>query len=183
MNQSRPLELVAAGSLIRPGIIGRLVRLSLAVLCLQALWRLLNEHAALIATPVNLLPEFALLMLAPLCIFNYVVNIGFSKNWGRWPLWVSLGGIGTLATLSFAASGSLDGPLLGAPLLLWLVYFYAHLGISFLLAALIATPGCEMRSIPELFGRIIGRDAAGHHCPVAILGKIDAWEQKKFGGR
>ena len=36
MKQSEPLELVEPGTLIRPGPIGRLVRLSLGVLCLYA---------------------------------------------------------------------------------------------------------------------------------------------------
>ena len=181
MKQSDSLEFVAPGSLARPGIIGRIVRFALAVACLSALWQIIIHRAEFIDIPSGMVIEFALLMLMPLCILNYVVNIGLSKSWGRKPVIVSLTGIGILAAVSFASSGSIDSPILGAPLLLWLGYFYGHLGVSFLLAAVIATPGCEMRSIPELFGRVTGREQAEHHCPVAFITKIDAWEKKTFG--
>ena len=72
-----------------------------------------------------------------------------------------------------------DHPLFGAALWAWLVYFFAHLGVSFILSAIIATPGCEMRAIPHLFGKISGRAVAEHHCPASFITGIDAWESKR----
>jgi hypothetical protein len=47
---------------------------------------------------------------------------------------------------------------------------------TFVLAALIATLGCEMRSIPQLPGRLSGRKVQEHCCPASLITKIDLWE-------
>ena len=178
MNQSDPLELVESGSLVRPGIIGRSVRLLLGVLCLYALRDLIIYRTELIETPVSSLPNFVLMIGLCICIINYVVNIGFSKNWGRMPVYISLGVFGLLAAASFVIEGNADSRILGTPIFVWLFYFYGHLGISFVIASLLATPGCEMRAIPDLIGRTTGQGAQEHHCPAAFITKIDEWEQR-----
>ncbi|MCZ6856007.1 MAG: hypothetical protein O7G86_18985, partial [Gammaproteobacteria bacterium] len=85
MKQSDPLELVLAGSLVRPGPIGRLVRLAMGALCLWALWSLVERSAAIVTQPLSSLDELVVLIAIPIFIFNYVVNIGFSKSWGNRP--------------------------------------------------------------------------------------------------
>lgn len=179
MRQSDSLELVASGSLERPGIIGRLVRLALGALCLNGLYEVISYRAEVIETPIGSFFHFILLIGLCLCILNYVVNIGFSKNWGRKPVYASLAVFGILAVAGFIVDGSFDSPILGVPLFLWLAYFYAHLGISFVIAAVIATPGCEMRAIPDLVGRTSGHGAQEHHCPAAFITRIDEWEQRR----
>lgn len=182
MKQSEPLELVEPGTLIRPGPIGRLVRLSLGALCLYAFVELFYYAEWTTTQPFSSLDNRILLFLAPLCIFNYVVNIGFSKSWGQRPLIASLAGLGLFGIAAFLTTGSFDSPILGIPLNLWLGYFYGHLGLSFVLSALIATPGCEMRAIPELFGRMSGKPSEEHHCPAAFITKIDEWEHSRTSG-
>jgi hypothetical protein len=179
MKQSDSLDLAAPGSLERPGIIGRLVRLALGVLCLYGLQEIITYRAELIETPVSSLPNFALLIALCVCIINYVVNIGFSREWGRLPLYLSLGIFGLTAGASLIIEGSADTGILGISLFAWLFYFYAHLGISFVVASLLATPGCEMRAIPDLVGRASGQGAQEHHCPAAFITKIDEWEQRR----
>lgn len=176
MKQSGPLELVDPGTLVRPGPIGRLVRLSLGALCLYAFGDLLYYAEWTTTQPLSSLANRFLVLLAPLCFFNYVVNIGFSKSWGQRPLVASLVGLGVFGIVALLVAGSFDSPILGIPLNLWLGYFYGHLGLSFVLSALIATPGCEMRAIPELFGRLNGKPSEEHTCPVAFITKIDEWE-------
>ena len=182
MKQSDPLELVGSGSLVRPGPIGRLVRLCLGGLCLYVFGELFYYGAWTTMQPFSSLDNRFLTLLAPLCVFNYVVNIGFARSWGRRPLIASLVVFGIVACIAFVITGSFDSPILGIPLNLWLGYFYGHLGISFVLSALIATPGCEMRAIPELFGRMSGRPSEEHHCPAAFITKIDKWEQSRSPG-
>ena len=177
MKQSDPLELVEEGSLDRPGPIGRVVRLALAILCSYALYELLVYRETIIATPISVLANFTVMVLAALFIINYVVNIGFGKSFGRWPSYISIAVILIVAAMSWLAFGTPNHPMLGMVFWLWLVYFYLHLGVSFVLAAAIATPGCEMRAIPELFGRLTGRTVAEHHCPASFITKIDAWER------
>ena len=180
MKQSDALQLVDAGSLSRPGPISRIVRLALGIGCLYALFQLILYRESIIATPVAVLPNMAILVLAVLFIVNYVVNIGFGQSWGRRPSYLFLGGGLILAASSSVAFGSPNHPLLGVWLWLWLVYFYAHLGISFVLSAAIATPGCEMRAMPKLIGRASGRSVQEHHCPAAFITKIDEWEHKRW---
>ena len=63
---------------------------------------------------------------------------------------------------------------------MWLtvLYVFGHLGLSFLLSAVIATPGCEMRAIPHLWTLLTGRATREHHCP-GFLDSLDAWELKR----
>ena len=173
------LDLVAPGSLSKPGPIGRLVRLLLGVLCLYALWGLISIAPDFVGNPVGLLPNLGLMILFALCIFNYVVNIGFSKDWHRYPLILSLIFLLAVATVGYLFTGDAGTDLLGVTVLLWLGYFYTHLGISFLLAAALTTPGCEMRAIPDLFGIITKRESKQHLCPVSILAGIDQWEKRR----
>ena len=180
MKQSDTFEFVDAGSLARPGPIGRWIRFALGALCLYALWEIVR-HAGITSTqPFSTLDNRVVLLLAPLWIFNYVVNIGFARSWGHRPLIASLIFLSLSAFAGMLISGSFDSPIFGIPLNLWLAYFYSHLGASFVLAAAIATPGCEMRSIPELFGRIRGRPSKEHHCPATFINRTDAWESDRM---
>ena len=135
-----------------------------------------------IAEPFSSLDNLGLLIAGPLFIINYVVNIGFSKSWGYRPLLASLIVLALSAGIAHLTSGSFDSPIFGLPLTLWLAYFYTHLGLAFVLSALIATPGCEMRSIPEILGRMSGTASEEHHCPAAFITKIDEWEQRRLHG-
>ena len=173
------LDLVDQGSLTRPGLIGRFVRLSLGIACLYGLWELIAVAAFFIEGPIELLPNLSFMILVVLCIFNYVVNIGFSKDWNRYPVFVSVLIFTVIAAASYLVSGTPSSMLLGGSMVLWMAYFYAHLGISFVLAAILATPGCEMRAIPELFGRLTNRDTKEHHCPSSIISGIDRWEASR----
>ena len=143
MKQSDPLELVDHGSLVRPGPVGRLVRFALGVVCLYALWDIVQYAEIMITQPFSSLDNLVLLIVGPLCVFNYVVNIGFSKSWGNRPLLTSLIVLLLSAGIAFLTSSSFDHPIFGVPLILWLMYFYGHLGIAFLLSAVIATPAAE----------------------------------------
>jgi hypothetical protein len=179
MKQSDALELVEEGSLERPGPVGRLVRLTMGIVCMYALYTLLLHWQTIIQAPVSVLPSITAMVLVTIFIINYVVNIGFGKSWGRWPSYLSIASMLVLAAAAWLLYGTPDHALLGTVLWAWLVYFYAHLGVSFVLAAAIATPGCEMRAIPELIGRMSGRPTAEHHCPAAFITKIDEWERNR----
>ena len=163
-----------AGTLPKPGPIGRLVRLGMGLLCGGWTWRL-AWHSGLgdLALPAYWLWFLFALLLAP-----YVVNIGFGVRWGAWPRIVA-----GLVVAGAAVFGYLQG---GSPLQqpLWMamngvmLYVFGHLGLSFLLSALIATPGCEMRAVPQLLATLSGRDAAEHYCP-GFIGTVDRWERER----
>lgn len=173
------LELLEAGTLSKPGPVGRTFRLLFGTLCLYGLLEVVQVAAYIIADPVRALPELSFLILVVLFILNYVINIGFSKDWNRYPVIVSVIFFGVVALGGYLVTGAPGTSVLGISLLVWLVYFYAHLGIAFVLAALLATPGCEMRSIPELYGKITGKGSKEHHCPSSVISGIDKWEAKR----
>jgi len=64
---------------------------------------------------------------------------------------------------------------LGA-LWLWEFYVFADLGSAFVLAAIIGTPGCEMRALHDLYSRLTGNPTKEHYCPIGPLHPIDQWE-------
>ena len=173
------LKLLEQGTLSRAGPIGRIVRLTLGLLCMYALWEITNIAANFIAQPVRFLPNLSLLLLAPFCIFNYVINIGYSKDWHRYPLIASLVSFAVIALGGYIINGDVNSNLLGIALIAWLGYFFGHLGVSFLIAAVLATPGCEMRAIPELIGKVTGKASSEHQCPVSFISGIDNWERKR----
>jgi hypothetical protein len=173
------LDLVSQGSLVRPGPIGRLLRFTLGLACLYGFWELVQVAPYLIERPLELLPNLSLMIMVVLCVFNYVVNIGFSKDWKFYPTLVSVVLLGGVAGIGYLATGTASSNLLGVLIVVWMGYFYAHLGISFVLAAMLATPGCEMRAIPELFGKVAHREIKEHHCPSTIITGIDRWEHNR----
>lgn len=176
MKQSDPLQLRPQGTLPRPGTWGRSARLALAALCLYPLLNLALHWQHILQSPGDAIESFSVALVAMFWLFNYVVNIGFGVSWGRTPVVV-------LAITALAALGIgvlwYDTPL-AAPTGSWLLvtmgYFYAHLGSSFLLSAMLATPGCEMRAIPHLFSMFFGSPGREHHCPAGFLHRLDQWE-------
>lgn len=178
MKQSDPLALLEQGTLGRPGPYGRLVRLALGILCSFTVYELFEHSRFLIQSPVTAIADIMMMLIPAIFIFNYVVNIGFGKSWGRWPAYVLFLVLLVFALVSWLSFGTPNNAIFGIALWTWLVYFYAHLGVSFILAAVIATPGCEMRAIPELTGKVTGRPVAEHPCPAGCITKLDEWESR-----
>ncbi len=168
----------APGSLSKPGPIGRLVRLGFGAWLLYVLYILVRFGWAELVrpTPPDRWDWWAFMAFA--FVFTpYVVNIGLTKNWRRRPQLAILVLSGIAIPLGLVGYGSWWAPPLGAFVWLWLTYFSAHLGVSFALSALIATPGCEMRAIPHLWTVLTGRETKEHYCP-GVLDRIDRWERK-----
>lgn len=59
------------------------------------------------------------------------------------------------------------------------LYLFSHLGLAFLVAGLIGTPGCEMCALHDLYSKITGNPTKEHICPVGPLGPIDRWEAEQ----
>lgn len=81
-----------------------------------------------------------------------------------------------VAAYGYFISGELETLSLARAIWVWELYLLSHLGGAFLIAALIATPGCEMRAFHDLFTRLTGVCTKEHHCPVGPLHPIDQWE-------
>ncbi len=160
-----------AGTLPPPGPIGRLVRLAAGLGLGYIVWDLLfiADSSDLQNPPVWFWAVFAA-MLAP-----YVVNIGWGRSFGAWPRFILIGGVIAAAGSGYLMEGRFFSETLWWTLDLSMLYVYGHLGLAFVLSALIATPGCEMRALPHLYGMFSGKAAAEHYCP-GFLRQVDHWE-------
>ena len=177
MNDSIETTFEEKGSLAKPLIIGRLVRLLLGVALLYLSYPLILNFAWLIEYGIPLSSVFNIISMGFLfLVLPYVVNIGWSLNSKRIPQIVVVAVSLILGVFDFVTGGSFYGNTLKIFTLIWFVYTAIHLGVSMVLAAVLVTPGCEMRAIPQLWGIITGKKAKEHYCP-GFLNSLDRWER------
>ena len=172
------LKLEECGTLPKPGPIGRLVRLGFGIACLQYSTGLWEVRADLLSES-GFRPLIWNGILPGLFLISYVINIGFSRAWGKRPAIVSTIIFLIIAAYGYFTSGDLESLYLARGIWVWELYLFSHLGGSFLIAALISTPGCEMRAFHNLFTRMTGIPTKEHFCPVGPLHHIDHWESSR----
>jgi len=167
------------GTLQNPLIIGRMVRFLLGLSCFYFIYELIRYGDAVIfSLKYNVMTWFAVLLAVYLV--NHVISIGFGKKWGRRPQIILVLLSAGLIIVSLVAEGQVLGTPFRYFLYTFLFYLYLHLGTSMIIASIIATPGCEMRSIPHLYTMLTGNQTKEHFCP-GFIDNIDNWEMKRFG--
>ena len=119
-------------------------------------------------------------MIIGLFLVSYVVNIGYSRAWKKWPALVSAIALAAIALYGYLTTGTVETQELARSVWLWELYVFAHLGLAFVIAAVIATPGCEMRAFHDLYSRVSGVPAREHYCPVGPLHPFDQWEAARL---
>lgn len=167
---------VSWGTLVRPSRRGRTFRFLAGVVGLSATvlallhpnWIIRLDTLDLAQASFGMLFGLVFLGLAlvgHLINLNLIVNLAFKLNTGKYPLRI----VGGLAAVALIADLLFFGTVWAAPLgiVVWIVLVYStgHLGISHILAGILGTPGCEMRSIPHLVGILTGREVEEHFCP------------------
>jgi len=172
------LKLDEPGSLPRPGPVGRLARLALGVLCLWQVYGLIQVSGNLVGTDGSIRPMIWNGVIIGLFLVSYVVNIGFSRAWRKWPAVISAAALVTIGGVGYALEGVIETNLLARSIWSWEVYVFSHLGLAFIIAGTIATPGCEMRAFHDLYSRLTGVPTKEHYCPVGPLHPIDQWEAR-----
>ena len=165
------------GTLPKPGVIGRIARLLLGGLCLYPVLIFWMQPGALVRSAVPHWSTWVAILYA-VYLFPPVVNIGFGVSWKAWPRYVDGGLIVLGVVAGWLVGDSWWTPVLGRYVWLTVFYVFGHLGLSFLLSAVIATPGCEMRAIPHLWTLVTGRATREHYCP-GFLDRVDAWELQR----
>jgi hypothetical protein len=176
------LNLDEPGSLPRPGPVGRLVRLAVGVLCLWHIYGLIQVSGDLIGTNGSIQPLIWNGVIIGLFLVSYIVNIGFSRAWKKWPAVVSAGALAIIAGVGYAMAGTIETNLLAHSIWIWELYVFSHLGSAFIVAGAIGTPGCEMRAFHDLYSMLTGVPTKEHYCPVGPLNPIDQWEARQHGG-
>jgi len=167
------------GSINPPKVIGRLTRLGLSGVLLVSIYSLVTNWSFLINNGLNYTAFETLAGLAiAFIVFPYVVNIGLGLNLKLIPQYAIAAVLLGLGAYNQFTIGNFESPLFNGVVGGWLIYTFGHLGVSFLLAAILATPGCEMRAIPHLWTKLTGRETREHYCP-GFLDNIDKWEAKR----
>lgn len=172
------LKLDDAGSLPRPGPVGRIVRLAFGLLCASYIVELIDIRGDLIADDGHIRSVVWNGVPIGLFLVSYVVNIGFSRAWKKWPAFVSSAVFLGVAGFGYLMQGAIETGVLARVIWAWELYVYSHLGLAFIVAAIIGTPGCEMRALHDLYSRITGTPTKEHYCPVGPLHPIDQWENR-----
>ncbi len=172
------LKLEECGTLPKPGPVGRLVRLGFGSACIWYVVGLWDVRADLF-TEYGIRPLIWNGMLPGFFLISYVINIGYSRAWGKRPAIVSGVIILILVAYGYFILGAVGTYILARTIWAWELYLFSHLGSAFFIAALISTPGCEMRAFHNLFTRMTGIPTKEHQCPVGPLHPIDQWEASK----
>ncbi len=172
------LKLEDEGSIPKPGPIGRLARLALGAACLYYVSGIWTFRADLFTDTGSIKPLIWNGLVPGLFLVSYIINIGFSRAWKKWPAIASALLLGSIAAFGYLTTGSPETPLLANTLFWWELYLSLHLGFAFVLASLIATPGCEMRAFHHVYTVITGKPTKEHQCPVGPLAPIDRWEAR-----
>ncbi len=170
------LKLDEPGSLPRPGPVGRLVRLAIGVMCAWYFHGLTEGASQLMDSSGHIRSFIWNGTAIGLFLVSYVINIGYSRSWKKWPAIVSAVYFLIVLGIGYFTAGVLETDLLARAMWVWILYLYTHLGVAFIIAGLIATPGCEMRAFHDLYSRITGIPTREHYCPVGPLHPIDQWE-------
>jgi len=173
------LKLQAPGSLPPPGPVGRITRLFLGAACLTYVYGLLGVRGDLFDASGHIRSLIWNGLLPGLFLISYVVNIGFSRAWKKWPAVVSALLFAGVAVYGKLGTGQVESLALANALYYWTLYLFLHLGLAFVLSGLFRAPGCEMRAFHHLWGLITGHPALEHCCPVGILQPIDQWEASR----
>ena len=176
------LKLDEPGSLPRPGPIGRAVRLALGLLCLWYVFGLIQVSASLIGSDGHIRPVVWNGIIFGLFLVSYIINIGYSRAWKKWPAFVSAGVFLVIAGIAYLNGGKIETTVLASAIWGWELYLFSHLGIAFIISGVIGTPGCEMRAFHDLYSRISGIATKEHYCPVGPLHPIDQWEAGRPSG-
>jgi hypothetical protein len=173
------LKLDEPGSLPRPGPVGQAVRLAFGMLCLWYVASLIRVTDNLFIDGGHIKPLVWNGVIIGLFLVSYVVNIGFSKAWKKWPAFISAGALLLIAGIGYVVHGGVESNLLAYAIWGWELYVFSHLGLAFLLSGVIGSAGCEMRAFHDLYSRFSGRPVKDHYCPIGPLHSIDQWEAKR----
>lgn len=181
MTESGENSYVPSGTLPKPGILGRSLRLMLGVVVLATAYSVgmaFQDFEDARAIPGGI----GLWVVAGLLFFSMrdEIDLGLGATWGRQAQIM----IAMLAVLALALDLILYGRLWAPPLgILFYTRFLVSalpLGVALILAALIGTPGCEMRSYAHVWAKLSGGDASEHYCPGGV-DIIDSREARYSG--
>ena len=102
------LKLDEPGTLPRPGPAGRAVRLVLGILCLWYVYGLITIAGDVMSPAGNVRTMIWNGILPGVFLVSYVVNIGYSRAWKKWPAIVSAIAFALVAVVGHLTSGTVE---------------------------------------------------------------------------
>jgi hypothetical protein len=139
----------------RPGPIGLLIRMVLGAVAVYALVELVTKWD--IFRDQNLIEsDFWFVTVFTVCLLADVFNIGLRRRWGVWPIVVFLAGAAAIGSASYLASREIWTTALAAWVYAGDLVVFAALSVSFPVAIVMRTPGCELNALPKLVARLRG---------------------------
>ena len=138
-----------------PGPIGLLIRVVLGVAAVYALVELVTKWD--IFRDQNLIEsDFWFVTVFTVCLLADVFNIGLRRRWGVWPIVVFLAGAAAIGSASYLTAGEIWTTALAAWMYAGDLVVFAALSVSFPVAIVMRTPGCELNALPKLVARLRG---------------------------
>lgn len=163
-------EFTPSGTLPPPSLLGRLIRLlfglAIFIWLLPGLIVSIPNLSNAADIPSN--PFFWFIVGLTFLNMNHVINLGLGKSWDHKPQLLFLATVGVALAVGVIGYGRFWAPPLATLLVLWLILINLPLGTAFLLAAVLRTPGCEMRSFNHLLAKIQGKNSTEHFCPGGV---------------
>ena len=133
------------GTLPKAGPIGRTIRLSNGIAILYFFVLVLQNYTGIVRLREGWdIPTGIFFWLgAAWCFFllPHMIDRGFTRTWGPWTQLVFIIIVLGAAAFDFWHYGSLWGPPLGLLVFLLMAYVFGHLGLSYIVAGIFATPG------------------------------------------
>jgi hypothetical protein len=151
-----------------PGPVGLLIRMVLGAASVYALVELVTKWD--IFRDQNLIEsDFYFITLFTLCLLADVFNIGLRRRWGLWPIVVFLVGAAAIGSASYLASREVWTTALAAWVYAGDLLVFGALSVSFPVAIVTRTPGCEFNALPRLVARLRGTvDAETRRCLLGV---------------
>lgn len=143
----------------RPGPVGLLIRVVLGAAAVYALVELVTQWDSFRDQDL-IESDFWFITLFTLCLLPDVFNIGLRRRWGVWPLVVFLAGAAAIGSVGYLASGEFWTTALAAWVYAADLLVFAALSVSFPVAIVTRTPGCELNAMPRLVARLRGTSEA-----------------------
>jgi hypothetical protein len=139
----------------RPGPIGLLIRMVLGAVAVYALVELVTKWD--IFRDQNLIEsDFWFVTVFTVCLLADVFNIGLRRRWGLWPIVVFLAGAAAIGSVGYLASREIWTTALAAWVYAGDLVVFGALAVSFPVAIVTRTPGCEFNALPRLVARLRG---------------------------
>jgi hypothetical protein len=163
-----------------PSLIGRLVRILAGLVVTSIAWSLFTGLRPLLSGDVPATSWPFWLMLAVLAfVSGWVLAELLQKRIALVTDTLLILGALVAAGADWTVGGSPFGAAFGAFVWVWGLVFALLLGPALFLAAILGTPGCEMRASADLWTRLRGGDPRA----VACRGWVDRFDRVRVFGR